>query len=145
MLSSASTWLVPVMLGVACIALSLTLLHNKKANKALMADMEVAQASLLQTADKERDCTKKLAEKTAELAPKDQAVATCNDEKGKLQEQVSQLTAELESFKNNQTEMKTANEKLTADLKAANDAAAAAKEAAAKDAAAAKEKDPKQV
>ena len=84
--------------------------------------MEVATASLLQTSDKERDCTKKLAAKTAELAPKDQAVASLTAEKEKLQEQVNQLTAELENFKKNQTVLNTDNEKTT-DLNASIEAA----------------------
>ena len=118
------------MLGIACIALSVTVLHNKKVNNALKNDMEVATASLLQTSDKERDCTKKLAAKTAELAPKDQAVATLTAEKEKLQEQVNQLTAQLENFKKNQTVLNTDNEKPTSEVNAsaeANESAATEK------------------
>ena len=130
MASNISAWLVPVLLAVACVALVGNIFHAKKVNKSLVGDIETAQADLQVASDNGKECDKKLKAKIAEVAPKDEQVATLTasvsaltEEKTKMQEQITKLTADLEQANTSQTASKTEKDKLTADLKAAKEAA----------------------
>ena len=96
---------VSILLGVASVFLAITHLHTKKANKDLLSELESTQARLLQISDKDIDCTKNLAHKTAEIEPKDKTIETLGEEKKQLEEKIKQLTADLETFKQNQTSL----------------------------------------
>eukprot|EP00092_Neocalanus_flemingeri_P005638 GFUD01006072.1.p1 GENE.GFUD01006072.1~~GFUD01006072.1.p1 ORF type:complete len:154 (-),score=73.35 GFUD01006072.1:65-526(-) len=98
-----SSWLVPLLLAVGCVALVGNIFHARKVNKSLMVDIEQAQADLQVASDNSQDCTKKMAANAADMTAKDQQVATLTanvatltEEKTKIQEQVTQLTAQLE-------------------------------------------------
>merc|ERR1711892_1238539 len=103
MSANTSSWLVPLLLVVACMALVINIFHNKKVNNTLVSDMETAQADLRVAADNSQDCSKKLEAKNAEVVAKDQQVATLTasvntltEEKTKMQEELTQLKAKEE-------------------------------------------------
>eukprot|EP00092_Neocalanus_flemingeri_P046846 GFUD01052871.1.p1 GENE.GFUD01052871.1~~GFUD01052871.1.p1 ORF type:complete len:115 (+),score=46.37 GFUD01052871.1:54-398(+) len=90
-----SSWLVPLLLAVGCVALVGNIFHTRSVNKSLVVDIEQATADLQVASDSGKDCTKKLLEKTAEVTAKDQQVATLTANVATLTEQVTQLTAQL--------------------------------------------------
>eukprot|EP00092_Neocalanus_flemingeri_P037779 GFUD01041127.1.p1 GENE.GFUD01041127.1~~GFUD01041127.1.p1 ORF type:complete len:141 (+),score=62.82 GFUD01041127.1:87-509(+) len=121
-----SSWLVPLLLAVGCVALVGNIFHARKVNKSLMVDIEQAQADLQVASDNSQDCTKKMAANAADVTAKDQQVATLTanvatltEEKTKIQEQVTHLTAQLEEANAAKTALQAEKDKLAADLKAA--------------------------
>ena len=118
MSSNITAWLVPVLLAVACVALVGNIFHAKKVNKSLVGDIEAAEAVLKVASNNGKECDTKLKAKIAEVAPKDEQVATLTEKKTKMQEQITKLTADLEQANATQTALKTEKDKLIADLKA---------------------------
>ena len=98
-----SSWIVPILLAVGCIALVMNIFQAKKVNKSLVVDIEQAQADLQVASDNGQDCKKQLDAKIADISAKDQQVATLTgnvdtltEEKTKIQEELSQLTVQME-------------------------------------------------
>ena len=75
MASNIGSWLVPVLLGIGCVALFLTSFQTRKVNKSLAGDIERVRADLLTASSKEQECNKKLDAKNGEVAPKDKQIA----------------------------------------------------------------------
>merc|ERR1712119_132146 len=71
-----SSWLVPLLLIVGCIALTVNIFQVKKINKSLVENVKEAQADLQVASDNSENCKKQLDTKTAEITGKDQQVAT---------------------------------------------------------------------
>ena len=119
MSSNISAWLVPVLLAVFCVVLVGKIFHTRKVNKSLVGDIETAQAELQVASYDDKECDKKLKAKIAEVAPKDEQVATLTvsvstltKEKTNMQEQITKLTADLEEAKAAQTTLKAEKDKL---------------------------------
>ena len=96
MANNISAWLVPILLAVGCIALVMTIFHTRNVNKSLVVDIEQAQADLQVASDNSQDCSNKLEAQSADMSAKDQQLATITDEKTKIQEQLNQVTTQLE-------------------------------------------------
>ena len=119
MASNIGSWLVPVLLGIGCVALFLTSFQTRKVNKSLAGDIERVRADLLTASSKEQECNKKLDAKNGEVAPKDKQIAdltanvnTLTEEKKQKHEAIEKLTADLEAANNEKAklaeELKTA-------------------------------------
>jgi len=115
--------LLPVLLVVACIALVTNIYHTREVNKTLVSDIETAQAGLQVAGNNSQDCSKKLETKNAEVLSKDQKVATLKsnlnsltEEKTKIQEQVTDLTRQLEQANATSMTLQTEIAKLSAEL-----------------------------
>merc|ERR1739838_1046654 len=75
----------------------------KKVNKSLVVDIEQAQADLQVASNNGQDCKKQLDAKIADMTARDQQeatltgnVATLTEEKTKIQEELNQLTVQME-------------------------------------------------
>merc|ERR1739838_383648 len=75
----------------------------KKVNKSLVVDIEQTQADLQVASNNGQDCKKQLDAKIADMTSKDQQVAaltgnvaTLTEEKTKIQEELNQLTVQME-------------------------------------------------
>eukprot|EP00092_Neocalanus_flemingeri_P094596 GFUD01120295.1.p1 GENE.GFUD01120295.1~~GFUD01120295.1.p1 ORF type:complete len:134 (-),score=69.01 GFUD01120295.1:55-456(-) len=119
MANTLSSWLVPVLLIVGCVALAMNILNAKKVNRSLVENIERAQADLMVAMDTSQDCTNQLEMKSAEMIAKDQQLAsltanvnTLTDEKNQIQEQVNQLQQQLD-------QANSEKDKLTNELEAA--------------------------
>ena len=80
------------------------------------------QADLQVASDNSQDCGKKLEAKTADMSAKDQQLATITDEKTKIQEQLNQVTAQLEQANAASTALQTEKDQLANELGVANSA-----------------------
>ena len=126
-----SSWIVPILLAVGCIALVMNIFQARKVNKNLMGDIEQAEAELQVASDNSQSCKKQLDAKTADMTAKDQQVAaltgnvaTLTEEKTSIQEQVTQLTAQLEEANTAKTALQAEKDKLATEVAAAKKAAA---------------------
>merc|ERR1711892_1259900 len=102
MASSLSSFLLPMLLTVGCVALVMNIMSAKKVNKSLVQNVERVQADLRVAMDTSQECSKQLEMKSGDLTAKDQQLASLadnlnvlTDEKNKMVEQVTQLQAEL--------------------------------------------------
>merc|ERR1711892_731061 len=103
MASSLSSFLLPMLLTVGCVALVMNIMSAKKMNKSLVQNVERVQADLKVAMDTSQECSKQLEMKSGDLTAKDQQLASLTnnvnvltDEKNKMVEQVTQLQAELD-------------------------------------------------
>merc|ERR1711892_945269 len=103
MASSLSSFLLPMLLTVGCVALVMNIMSAKKVNKSLVQNVERVQADLRVAMDTSQECSKQLEMKSGDLTAKDQQLASLSnnvnvltDEKNKMGEQVTQLRAELD-------------------------------------------------
>ena len=103
MASSLSSFLLPILLTVGCVALVMNIMSAKKVNKSLVVNVERVQADLMVAMDTSQECSKQLEMKSGDLTAKDQQLASLadnvnvlTDEKNKMGEQVTQLQAELD-------------------------------------------------
>ena len=103
MTSNISSWLLPVLLTIACVALALNILNARKVNKSLVQNIERARSDMRVAMDTSQDCSKKLETKSVDMTAKDQQLAsltadvkTLTDEKNKIQEELSQLQTQLD-------------------------------------------------
>eukprot|EP00092_Neocalanus_flemingeri_P086464 GFUD01108967.1.p1 GENE.GFUD01108967.1~~GFUD01108967.1.p1 ORF type:complete len:141 (-),score=68.30 GFUD01108967.1:96-518(-) len=126
MASSLSSWLVPVLLIVGCVALAMNILNAKKVNRSLVENVEKAQADLMVAMDTSQDCSKQLEGKSADMQAKDQQLAsltanvnTLTDEKNQIQEQVNQLQAQIDQANSEKDALVAEKDKLTNELEAA--------------------------
>merc|ERR1711892_957174 len=103
MASSLSSFLLPMLLTVGCVALVMNIMSAKKVNKSLVQNVERVQEDLRVAMDTSQECSKQLEMKSGDLTAKDQQLASLTnnvnvltDEKNKMVEQVTQLQAELD-------------------------------------------------
>merc|ERR1711892_681076 len=103
MASSLSSFLLPMLLTVGCVALVMNIMSAKNVNKSLVQNVERVQADLRVAMDTSQECSKQLEMKSGDLTAKDQQLASLannvnvlTDEKNKMGEQVTQLRAELD-------------------------------------------------
>eukprot|EP00092_Neocalanus_flemingeri_P094597 GFUD01120296.1.p1 GENE.GFUD01120296.1~~GFUD01120296.1.p1 ORF type:complete len:141 (-),score=69.94 GFUD01120296.1:55-477(-) len=126
MANTLSSWLVPVLLIVGCVALAMNILNAKKVNRSLVENVEKAQADLMVAMDTSQDCTKQLEGKSGDMTAKDQQLAsltanvnTLMDEKNQIQEQVNQLQQQIDQANSEKDAVVAENDKLTNELEAA--------------------------
>merc|ERR1739838_831127 len=108
----------------------------KKVNKSLVVDIEQAQADLQVASNNGQDCKKQLDAKIADMTSKDQQVAaltgnvaTLTEEKTKIQEELNQLTVQMEKANATIAALQADNDKPETELEAGKQAEAKPAEA----------------
>ena len=105
MASSLSSWLLPALLTIGCVALVMNIMNAKKMNKSLLTNIDSAQAEMKVAMDTSIECSKQLEMKTSDLTAKDQQLAsltanvdTLTQEKNNIQEQLEQSQEQLDKI-----------------------------------------------
>ena len=111
MASPLSSWLLPALLTIGCIALVMNIMNAKKVNKSLLTNIDSAQAEMKVAMDSSMECSKQLEMKTSDLTAKDQQLARNN-----IQEQLEQLQEQLDKVNAGKDALEAENNQRANDL-----------------------------
>merc|ERR1712123_157760 len=122
-----SSWLLPALLTISCLALAVNIMNAKKGNKSLVENLDKAQAEMKVALDADMECNKQLEMKGSYLTEKDQQVASLEAnidklsvEKNNVGEHLKQLQEQLDQVNAEKDALAAEKEQLFLELELAN-------------------------
>ena len=126
MASPLSSWLLPALLTIGCIALVMNIMNAKKMNKSLLTNIDSAQAEMKVAMDTSMECSKQLEMKTSDLTAKDQQLAsltanvdTLTQERNNIKDQLDQKKKLFDRVNSDKDVPAAEKEQLESDLEMA--------------------------
>ena len=123
---SLSSWLLPALLTLGCVALVMNITNAKKMTKSLLTNIDSAQAEMKVAMDTSMECSKQLEMKTSDLTAKDQQLAsltanvdTLTQERNNIKDQLDQKKKLFDRVNSDKDVPAAEKEQLESDLEMA--------------------------